>query len=141
CRGVERPCDGTNYAGLEGGYTASGGFATEEMLGTLVAPLNNGQQFRLRACLSLAESSTGPVLVEFVLANSGNLAQQQVVHQVWVTQKAGWIQRPGCIGHGFLARPCTCSSGSLGRTTRSNAPSAQEVGRNSPRVDQRESRC
>jgi hypothetical protein len=98
CRGVERPCEGTNYAGLEGGYTASGGFATEEMLGTLVAPLNNGQQFRLRACLSLAESSPGPVLVEFVLANSGNLAQQQVVHQVWVTQKVGWMQYlPPCF--------------------------------------------
>src|SRR5205814_7478632 len=92
CRGVEKPCQGTNYAGLEGGYTSSGGFVTEEMMGTLIAPLNNGQQFRLRACLSLAESSPGPVLLEFVLANSANLAQQVVIHQTWVTKKDGWIQ-------------------------------------------------
>jgi hypothetical protein len=98
CRGRENPCQGTNYAGLEGGYTASGGFVTEAMMGTLVAPLNNGQRFRLRACLSLAESSSGPVLVEFVLANSANLAQQQVIHQVWVTQKVGWMQYlPPCF--------------------------------------------
>ncbi|MDB6035832.1 MAG: hypothetical protein JWM16_6170, partial [Verrucomicrobiales bacterium] len=98
CRGRENPCQGTNYAGLEGGYTATGGFVTEAMMGTLVAPLNNGQKFRLRACLSLAESSSGPVLVEFVLANSSNLAQQQVIHQVWVTQKVGWMQYlPPCF--------------------------------------------
>jgi len=98
CRGVENPCQGTNYAGLEGGYTTSGGFVTEEMMGTLIVPLNNGQRFRLRSCLSLAESSTGPVLIEFVLANSANLAQQQVVHQVLVTQKKGWMQyQPPCF--------------------------------------------
>jgi len=98
CRGQEKPCQGTNYAGLEGGYTSSGGFTTEEMMGTLIVPLNNNKQFRLRACLSLAESSTGPVLVEFVLANSANLAQQQVIHQVWVTQKIGWQQyMPPCF--------------------------------------------
>lgn len=98
CRGQEKPCQGTNYAGLEGGYTATGGFVTEAMMGTLVAPLNNGQKFRLRACLSLAESSPGPVFVEFVLANSGNPAQQQVIHQVWVTQKNGWQQyMPPCF--------------------------------------------
>jgi hypothetical protein len=98
CRGMERPCDGTNYAGLEGGYTSSGGFATEEMMGTLIAPLGNGQKFRLRACLSLAESSSGPVFIEFVLVNSANLAQQQVIHQVWVTQVNGWMQYlPPCF--------------------------------------------
>ena len=98
CQGVEKPCQGTNYAGLEGGYTSSGGFTTEEMMGTLIAPLNNGKQFRLRACLSLADNSTGPVLVEFVLVNSANLAQQQVIHQVWVTQKVGWMQYlPPCF--------------------------------------------
>ena len=68
------------------------------MMGTLIAPLNNGQKFRLRACLSLAETSPGPVLLEFVLANSANLAQQQVIHQVWVIQKNGWIQYlPPCF--------------------------------------------
>jgi hypothetical protein len=98
CRGREDPCQGTNYAGLEGGYSSSGGFTTEEMMGTLIAPLNNNQKFRLRACLSLADTSPGPVLLEFVLANSGNLAQQQVIHQVLVTQKNGWIQyQPPCF--------------------------------------------
>jgi hypothetical protein len=98
CRGKENPCQGTNYAGLEGGYTASGGFATEEMMGTLIAPLSNGKSFRLRACLSLAESSPGPVVVEFVLANSANLAQQQVIHQVLVKQTVGWMQyQPPCF--------------------------------------------
>ena len=98
CRGQEDPCHGTNYAGLEGGYTASGAFMTEEMMGTLIAPLNNGQMFRLRACLSLAESSPGPVLIEFVLANSAAVAQQKVIHQVMVTQKKGWMQYlPPCF--------------------------------------------
>src|SRR5678815_401304 len=68
------------------------------MMGTLIAPLNNGGKFRLRACLSLAESSPGPVLIEFVLANSANLAQQQVIHQVWVQQVNGWMQYlPPCF--------------------------------------------
>jgi hypothetical protein len=98
CRGRENPCQGTNYAGLEGGYTASGGFTTEAMMGKLIAPLNNGQQFRLRACLSLAESSPGPVLVEFVLANSTDPTQEAVVHQVWVTKREGWMQyQPPCF--------------------------------------------
>src|SRR5205823_13379676 len=98
CRGRENPCDGTNYAGLEGGYTSSGTFVTEEMMGTLMAPLNNGKQFRLIACLSLAESSPGPVMVEFVLANSANLAQQQVIEQVWVTKVNGWLNyQPPCF--------------------------------------------
>jgi len=98
CRGQERPCDGTNYAGLEGGYTSSGGFTTEEMMGTLIFPLNNGDMFRLRACLSLAETSPGPVLLEFALANSANLAQQVVIHQVMVTQTNGWLQYlPPCF--------------------------------------------
>jgi len=98
CRGRENPCQGTNYAGLEGGYTATGGFFTEEMMGTLIAPLNNGQLFRLRACLSLAESSSGPVLLEFVLANSADLTQQVKVHEVWVTQREGWMQyQPPCF--------------------------------------------
>jgi hypothetical protein len=98
CRGRENPCQGTNYAGLEGGYTSSGGFVTEQMMGTLIAPLNNGQQFRLRACLSLAGSSPGPVFLEFVLANSADLTQQQVIHQVWVTQREGWMQyQPPCF--------------------------------------------
>src|SRR5205085_4770411 len=97
-RGQEKPCQGTNYAGLEGGYTSSGGFVTEEMMGTLIAPLSNGKQFRLRSCLSLGDTSTAPVLVEFVLANSANLAQQQVIHQVWVTLKNGWMQYlPPCF--------------------------------------------
>ena len=52
CQGTENPCHGTNYGGLEGGYTTSGGFTTEAMMGTLVAPLSNGKRFRLRACLS-----------------------------------------------------------------------------------------
>lgn len=89
CRGRENPCHGTNYAGFEGGYTASGGFQTEAMMGTLVAPLNNGRKFRLRACLSLAESSPGPVWVEFVLASSVSGAEQ-VIHQVRVTRREGW---------------------------------------------------
>lgn len=98
CRGRERPCQGTNYAGLEGGYTSSGGFATEAMMGTLVAPLTPGERFRLRSCLSLAESSPGPVLVEFVLANSADPTQQAVIHQVWVTQRDGWMQfQPPCF--------------------------------------------
>ena len=98
CRGRERPCQGTNYAGLEGGYTSTGGFATEEMMGTLVAPLTPGQKFRLRSCLSLAESSPGPVLIEFVLANSVDPTQQAVIHQVWVTQRDGWMQyQPPCF--------------------------------------------
>lgn len=98
CRGQERPCQGTNYAGFEGGYTASGGFATESMMGTIIAPLSNGQKFRLRACLSLAEISPGPVFVEFVLANSAAPAAEHVIHQVWVTQKAGWQQyQPPCF--------------------------------------------
>jgi hypothetical protein len=98
CRGRERPCQGTNYAGLEGGYNAAGLFQTEAMMGTLVAPLNNGKRFRLRACLSLAETAPGPVFIEFVLANSAILAQQQVIHQVWVTQKTGWQQyQPPCF--------------------------------------------
>ncbi len=68
------------------------------MMGTLIAPLNNGQRFRLRSCLSLAEVSTASVLVEFVLANSANLAQQQVIHQVLVVQKKGWMQyQPPCF--------------------------------------------
>jgi hypothetical protein len=98
CRGQERPCQGTNYAGLEGGYTTTGVFTTEAMMGTIIAPLANGPKFRLRACLSLAESSSGPVFLEFVLASSANPAQQQVIHQTWVTQKNGWVQyQPPCF--------------------------------------------
>jgi hypothetical protein len=98
CRGQERPCHGTNYAGLEGGYSASGAFHTESMMGELVAPLSNGKKFRLRACLSLAETAPGPMFIEFVLANSANLALQHVIHQVWVVQKNGWQNhQPPCF--------------------------------------------
>ncbi len=100
CRGQENPCEGKNYAGLEGGYTTTGGFVTESMIGQLVAPLPNGKRFRLRACLSLAESSPGPVIIEFVLANWANPAQQQVIHRERVTQKVGWqttLPVPACF--------------------------------------------
>ena len=67
-------------------------------MGTVIAPLSNGKKFRLRACLSLAETSPGPVYLEFVLVNSANLAQQQVIHRVWVNQKVGWMQYlPPCF--------------------------------------------
>lgn len=96
CWGNQVPCQGTNYAGISGGYTATAGFQTDQMLGQLIAPLNNGRPYRLRACLGLAAVSPGPVLVEFVLANQVNPAQQTVVNQTWVTQRPGWqyLQAP-----------------------------------------------
>ncbi len=91
CWGSEAPCNGTNYAGLSGGYDTSGNFSTDEMLGQLIVPLTPNGLYRLRACLSLADNSTGAVvIVEFAIANRANPAQQLVINQSAVHLKAGW---------------------------------------------------
>jgi hypothetical protein len=83
CWGTIYPCDGTNYAGFQGGFTtAAGGFMTDEMIGRTVVPLMNGRRYQLSACLSLSTNS--PILVEFVLANYANPAQQYVINYTWV---------------------------------------------------------
>ncbi len=100
CWGQELPCQGTNFAGLAGGYTSGTNFQTDQMMGRTVVPLNNGRLYRLRACLSLADNSPGPVYVEFVLSNHAETNQQYVVNRTWVTQKAGWqpvIAQPPCF--------------------------------------------
>jgi len=68
------------------------------MLGRTVVPLNNGKLYRVRACLSLATNSPGPaVLVEFVLANQANPAQQLTINQTWVQTRNAWQ---------YLVAPC-----------------------------------
>jgi hypothetical protein len=98
CWGNELPCDGTNYAGIS--YSAVPAFTTDQMIGQTVVPLSHGNRYRLRACLSLADNSPGPVLVEFALANKANPAQQFVINQTFVTQKVGWqpvFAQPPCF--------------------------------------------
>jgi hypothetical protein len=98
CWGNELPCDGTNYAGIS--YSTTPAFSTDEMIGQTTVPLSHGKPYRLQACLSLADNSPGPVLVEFALANKANPAQQFVINHTFVTQKVGWqhiIAQPPCF--------------------------------------------
>ena len=127
CWGFMYPCNGTNYAGISGGYdTASGVFQTDQMLGRTVVPLSNGKLYRLRACLSLATNSPGTnVLVEFVLVNQATPAAPQVViNQTLVQAQNFWqgvqlqfgpcflVPRDGNTYDGLIIRAAQVPAGS-----------------------------
>jgi HYR domain-containing protein len=125
CWGYIYPCSGSNYAGISGGYNSAGLFQTDQMLGRTVVPLNNGKAYRVRACLSLATNSPGAaVLVEFVLANQANPAQQFVINQTWVQTRNFWqpvqygsvpcfiVPRDGKVWDALIIRAAAAPAGS-----------------------------